>query len=233
MDSQDKMETVKNHFDEEARIFDETILKLIPHYNEMIEALVNALPFDENEKLNIIDLGCGTGTIALKIKHKFKNAAILCVDISDNMINAAKSKLKDYDGMSFTVSDFYHFNFTEKYDAAVSSLALHHLVTGKDKIKFYRKIFRALNRGASFYNADLVLASEEKMQEFYISKWIKFMNKFYSMDEINNKWLEKNRVEDNPSKLYDQLVWLEKTGFKKIDVIWKYYNFAVYGGKKF
>jgi tRNA (cmo5U34)-methyltransferase len=30
----------------------------------------------------------------------------------------------------------------------------------------------------------------------------------------------------------DQLAWLKDLGFSEIDVIWKYYNFAVNGGRK-
>ncbi len=30
----------------------------------------------------------------------------------------------------------------------------------------------------------------------------------------------------------DQLAWLAEIGFTDVDVVWKYYNFAVYGGRK-
>jgi tRNA (cmo5U34)-methyltransferase len=52
------------------------------------------------------------------------------------------------------------------------------------------------------------------------------------MEEINGNWLVKYKNEDNPAKIIDQIFWLKKIGLKQIDVIWKYYNFAVYGGKK-
>lgn len=38
--------------------------------------------------------------------------------------------------------------------------------------------------------------------------------------------------EDRPAKLIEQLNWLAEIGFTDVDVIWKYYNFAVYGGLK-
>ena len=38
--------------------------------------------------------------------------------------------------------------------------------------------------------------------------------------------------EDKPSKLVDQLTWLSEIGFVDVDVIWKYYKLAVYGGVK-
>jgi tRNA (cmo5U34)-methyltransferase len=58
------------------------------------------------------------------------------------------------------------------------------------------------------------------------------MNKIVSKDEILNYWIPKYKEEDRPAKLMDQLKWLEDIGFKSVDVIWKYYNFSVYGGIK-
>ena len=58
------------------------------------------------------------------------------------------------------------------------------------------------------------------------------MRKHVSEEEIDNKWLPKYREEDKPAKLMNQLQWLVDIGFIETDVIWKYYNFAVYGGRK-
>ncbi|MDR2941590.1 MAG: hypothetical protein LBV17_03260 [Treponema sp.] len=44
----DRIKTVKDHFEEEADEFDKIILKLIPHYTEMIEALVMSIPFERD-----------------------------------------------------------------------------------------------------------------------------------------------------------------------------------------
>lgn len=52
------------------------------------------------------------------------------------------------------------------------------------------------------------------------------------MDDINNNWLVKYRNEDKPARLLDQIKWLEEIGFSDVDILWKYYNFAVYGGLK-
>jgi tRNA (cmo5U34)-methyltransferase len=102
---------------------------------------------------------------------------ITCIDISKNMIDIAKNKLKDYKDSRFIINDFYNYKFDSRYDVAVSSLALHHLVTDKDKFKFYKKIFNALNKNGVFYNADVVTASDEKLQDFYMSKWIDYMSR--------------------------------------------------------
>lgn len=61
------MEKIKRHFEEEAEEFDGLIRKLIPYYPEMVEALVEALPWEREREIRVIDLGCGTGTLALRV----------------------------------------------------------------------------------------------------------------------------------------------------------------------
>lgn len=222
---------IRAHFEEEAYEFDQIILKLIPHYENMIQALVNALPFDRELNVSVIDLGCGTGTVSLSIKKAFPNARITCLDIASNMIEMAKIKLKDDTNCSFIVGDFASYVFDKKYDVIVSSLALHHLETD-GKRSFYAKIYEALEPKGVFCNADVVLGSNDDLQQRYMEQWKEFMSRNVSLEEINNKWIPKYYEEDRPSKLMNQLVWLREIGFSEVDVPWKYYNFAVYGGRK-
>jgi tRNA (cmo5U34)-methyltransferase len=226
------MDTVKKHFEAEAKEFDQIILRLIPYYPEMIEALISAIPFDRSSRINVMDLGCGTGTIARRIKETFPQARITCLDLAENMIEMTRLKLANFSETRFQVGDFTSYKFDDSYDVIVSSLALHHLVSDQDKIDFYRKIHAALNPKGVFYNADVVLASSETIQKAYIEKWKAFMKRQITEEEINTKWLRQYHEEDRPAKLMDQINWLANLGFAEIDVIWKYYNFAVYGGRK-
>ncbi|MGZ7116648.1 MAG: methyltransferase type 12, partial [Methanobacterium sp.] len=66
----------------------------------------------------------------------------------------------------------------------------------------------------------------------YLDKWKEFLNQSFKAEDINEKWVPTAENEDNPSKLIDQLDWLSEIGFKDVDVIWKYYGGAVYGGIK-
>jgi len=223
---------IKKHFEEEAKEFDKIIRKIIPFYNEMLEALLFAMPHPKSQKIKVADLGCGTGTIAKMILERHPNSILTCVDLAANMIETAKIKLGKYKNVEYIVGDFHNFNFNRKYDAVVTSLALHHLRNDNDKKKFFKKIFDALNKNGVFYNADVVLGSNETVQNLYINKWKEFMRRKVSVSEIESKWIPKYEEEDRPAKLIEQMKWLEEIGFEKTDVIWKYYNFAVYGGVK-
>ena len=64
------MDKVKEHFEEEAKEFDSTILKLIPRYDDMINCMVSVIPFDNSEDFKLLDLGSGTGNITKAVKEK-------------------------------------------------------------------------------------------------------------------------------------------------------------------
>ncbi|OUL37510.1 methyltransferase type 12 [Nostoc sp. T09] len=226
------MEKVKQHFEEEAQEFDAIIRRLIPYYDQILDALVTALPFSQMQPISVVDLGCGTGTIARRIKDIYPQAQITCVDIAKKMLQIANVKLGDSD-VRYQLANFEDYEFDTTYDVAVSSLALHHLVSDDDKIKFYKKIYGCLNPGGVFYNADVILGSSLHLQEVYVSKWRKYMRLEVSVEEIEQKWMPQHYDEDHPAKLMSQLAWLRDMGFAEVDVIWKYYNFAVYGGRKF
>lgn len=227
------MNKIKEHFEAEALEFDGIIIKLIPFYDQMIGALIDSIHFDSNSAIRIIDLGCGTGTVAKRISQKFPNSKIVCLDIASNMIDIAKHKLSEHKDTEFITGDFSMIDIDNKFDVVVSSLALHHLENDIRKKEFYNKIHDILSDFGLFINADVVLASTDYHQNINMNRWIEFMKKSIPEDEIFYKWIPKYKAEDRPAKLIDQLKWLQDIGFKSVDVIWKYYNFSVFGGFKY
>jgi tRNA (cmo5U34)-methyltransferase len=222
------MDRIKQHFEEEAGDFDRIILTLIPDYPQMVEAQVAALPFESAAPIRVIDLGCGTGTVAQSVLDAFQNAHVTCLDLAENMIALAQAKLARYPAVRFVVGDFAAFD--GEYDVVISSLALHHLATDEHKRRFYGHIYDRLSPGGVFYNGDVVLASSDFLQAIYMHRWRAFMRRNISDEEIEEKWIAKHQAEDHPARLVDQLAWLTEIGFADVDVLWKHYNFAVYGG---
>ena len=224
------MDNVREHFEEEAQDFDGIILKLIPDYAQMMEALVSALPFPKMAVIQGIDLGCGTGTVTQAVLSVFPQAQFSCLDIAENMIQMARSKLSNHANVRYLTGDFS--SFEGRYDVVVSSLALHHLVSEDDKRRFYQRVHNALLPGGAFYNADIVLGSSKFLQQAYMGQWRSFMRRQIPDREIDGKWIPKYEAEDHPARLMDHLAWLADAGFSDVDVVWKRHNFAVYGGVK-
>lgn len=225
------MPDLKKHFNQEAEAFDKQVLKNIPKYPEMLTALINAIP-DNKETPKILDLGCGTGNITQKIMEKFPNAQVTCLDLSENMIEIAKNKLSSYENIEYIIGDFTKTEMTEKYDAIVSSLALHHIPNDKEKQDMYKAIYEALNINGVFYNADVIQGNSTYNEQLN--------NKIAEQDMLDNGITQEEIIEhkgkrdanDIPTTTYNHIKMLENVGFQEIDVIWKYYANVVYGGTK-
>ena len=219
-----------DHFEEEAKKYDEIILTLIPEYRHMVDVLVSILPFAKEQAFSVIDLGCGTGSVSRRIKDAFPNIQLTCVDIAKNMLDIASAK--NGPDTILIQADFNTFDFPQKYDAIVSSLALHHLETDEGKGIFYRKIYEALKGGGIFVNIDVVTGGDNALQKVYLKNWKDFMVKNTSVQEVENKWLPNYHAEDRPVSIMRHIGMLQKSGFGMIDVVYKHYNYAVYCAKK-
>ncbi len=226
----DRMEEIRHHFEEEAAGYDGIIIGLIPYYEEMMEAVASSLPFDQDDSIHILDLGCGTGSLSHRVRSRFPRAVFTLVDISERMLTLAGHKLGEDAVKASYCTDFSRFIPPEQYDGIISSLALHHLERDDEKKDFFARIRPAIKGGGVFLNADVVLADDERLQEAYMEKWISYMRRSLPLEEIHENWLAKYRREDRPAPLAKQLDWLKEAGFDPVETVWKYYNFAVYGG---
>ncbi|MFB3897123.1 MAG: methyltransferase domain-containing protein [bacterium] len=227
-----RMEKVKQHFSSESRTFDDLIVKVVPYYSQMIGAIINNLPFNEDKKIKVLDLGCGTGTISYLIHQRYPNMELTCVDVSQQMLEVAKDKLKRVKKVTFILGDFHSYRITGKFDAIVSSLALHHLESEQDRDIFYTSIYQSLKSGGIFINADIMKSDNAYFQKVNYAKWKEFGMRSLSADFIENTTFVKHREEDRCSTILKETDRLRKIGFKHIEIFWKYYNFATYGAIK-
>lgn len=225
------MSNVREHFDSEAGIFDEQVLKVVPYYREMLDALVTSIPFPAGKDIRVLDLGCGTGTISALVKSRFPNAHVTCVDVSQNMLDTAAKKLAAFKDIKYELADFHSYEIKEGYDAIVASLALHHLETIEDKTAMHKKIFNAMNKGGIFANADITISPDERIQSNYLKKWKDYILKTLPEDQADKNY-ERYLREDRPSILIDEIERLKKIGFSHVEIFWKFYNFATYGAIK-
>ncbi|MBI4978907.1 MAG: class I SAM-dependent methyltransferase [Spirochaetes bacterium] len=226
MDTKSKMKVIHDHFDDEAKQFDANIVKFIPCYDEMLDTAVAAVPFARGRTMRVADLGTGTGELALKFMNAYPKAVMTCVDMSENMLTMASRKLGKYRKTTYVCSDFYHFSFTGKYDAVISSFALHHLVTDADKQSFCRKIYAALKPGGVFVNADVVLGATKHLQAYAMGQWVSFLKKTLPPKGVA-QLLRNFKREDSPAPVAEHFTFLKAAGFSKADILWRKYMGAV------
>jgi tRNA (cmo5U34)-methyltransferase len=221
--------------------FDAGIRQLIPRYDEMLEVVCCCVP---RSARYILDLGCGTGELSLKLLERCPDAIVVAVDYSHRAIAQAKSKIKTagYEERWTSIAmDFGEWalgktprQMERKFDACVSSLAIHHL-SNEMKLKLFDRIGKSLKDGGSFWNADPVVIELTQLSEAYQQvreDWA--IAQGTTIAQVRAKLGQSNNYgyssQDRLATLEEHLQWLKMAGFKTISVPWKYYGLAIFGG---
>ena len=75
--------------------YDEKIAATLPYYEDFYKQISDILHCCFNEKISWLDLGCGTGKMAETAFREFSIERFVFCDISEDMINIAKSRFKN------------------------------------------------------------------------------------------------------------------------------------------
>jgi release factor glutamine methyltransferase len=104
-------------------LIDKRALVPRPETEQLVELLVSEIS-DQESEVRIVDVGTGSGVIALSLAMKFPEAEVFAVDISDEALSLARENAKQL-GLSERVriqkGDLLE-NLTERFDVIVANL---------------------------------------------------------------------------------------------------------------
>lgn len=222
--------------------FDQGIRQLLPHYDQMLGEIAGCLPEATKQ---ILELGCGTGELSLKVLERFPHAHLVAVDYSPRMLAYAQQKLEAAgyaERITWVEADFGDWatgkesplNGEAKFNACVSSLAIHHL-SHPLKLKLFQQIHYALKSGGCFWNADPTPSETPQLEEVYQAKreeWA--VQQGTTLGQVRTKLgssdTHGHSSHDHLESLAAHFNLLQQAGFSSVDVPWKYYGLAVFGG---
>ena len=103
----------------------------------------------------VLDVGCGTGTLALLIRRQLPSGTVVGLDGDDRVLGIAARKAAHSRVRASWVRAFSDRlpHPSGYFDCVVTSLMLHHL-THEQKLATLREIHRVLSRGGTIYCAD-------------------------------------------------------------------------------
>ncbi len=219
-----------------ADVFDDMVTRSVPFYDEIhfiIKDILNKTTFDNGL---IYDLGCSTGTtIALMYSHlktQKRFPSFIGVDNSAPMIKQCRQKLaqkqiknytlicKNIEQLDFLPSNLIVMNYTLQF------------VDPKIREMILKKIYSSLVPGGIFILSEKISCTNKKIDDLFIDLYYDFKKRNgYSELAIAQKReaLENILIPLTPSK---QMAMLKKAGFKKNDLLFKWYNFASFIGIK-
>jgi SAM-dependent methyltransferase len=117
------------------------------------EALLRQANIQDGHR--VLDLGCGTGTLALLVKRAHRGAEVFGLDADPEALKLARTKLEEagievelHQGLASALP-----YVAESFDLALSSLFFHHLLS-ELKLEAMREVLRVLRPGGAFHIAD-------------------------------------------------------------------------------
>jgi release factor glutamine methyltransferase len=103
-------------------LVDENVLVPRPETEELVELVINNHRNDKN--IRILDIGTGSGCIAIALSHFLSDAEVLGIDVSESALNLASrnSEMNLSKKISFEKKDFLkNCNFLGTYNVLVSN----------------------------------------------------------------------------------------------------------------
>lgn len=108
----------------------------------------------------ILDVGCGTGTLALRIKEQYPSVEVVGIDPDAKALSRADGKArKQRVDVSFAKAFSESLPYRDgTFDRVISSFMFHH-VPDDAKPQMLREAFRVLRNGGSFHMLDVSRSS--------------------------------------------------------------------------
>ena len=135
------------------------------------DTLIEHLDWDGNGR--VIDIGCGSGAVAVRIAKKYPSAQVVGVDYLGNMWEYSKAQCEQNaraegvnDQVSFQKGDAAKLSFEGGFfDAAVSNDTFHNVRSVKDKRDVLKEALRVVRKGGAFAFQDAFM-----MKRYYHSE---------------------------------------------------------------
>ena len=226
-----------------AKTYLDGVRGAIPFAAEEIDIMLRIINHYKREIKSFLDLGCGDGILGRTIIVSYPESKGIFVDFSEPMINAAKEKCGEYkERAEFFVADFGDDNRDETIlhgpvDLVISGFAIHHQ-PDENKKRIFGKIFNSLNPGGLFLNLEQVASSSKENEKIFDEFFMDHMKKF-NRDSGGKDMLQKIEEEYYKDKSVNKLApveeqcrWLRESGFVNVDIFFKVFEMAVFGGVK-
>lgn len=221
----------------------------VPGRTEQIATLLHLLPARTDEAFTVVELASGEGMLAQAVLEEFPHCRYMTLDGSAAMRERMRQRLARF-GDRLEIRPFelaeqeWRTLLPSPLRCVLSSLSVHHL-SASGKRQLFQDMAARLEPGGALLLADIILPATQPIahlfaqqydeivraqslamrggpsgyEQFQKMKWNYFAYDYGSADSY-----------DQPSRLSDQLRWLQEAGFSQVDCFWMQAGHAVYGG---
>lgn len=131
--------------------------------NKIVDLLISYIHWNGNG--TVLDIGCGSGALSIKIAKKYKKANVTGIDYWGGIWEYSKIRCEDnaraegvMDRLTFQRASASSLPFKdESFDLVVSNLVFHEVKDVKNKYDIIKESLRVLKKGGTFVFQDLFL----------------------------------------------------------------------------
>jgi trans-aconitate methyltransferase len=214
---------------------------LVPRKDEMLEVIVDLVPFGEEDAFTVVDVGAGQGALSERILGRFPGAHMVLVDASAEMLDVAEGRLARYaPRFSIVRGDFnearWHAMASRRAPSAhpvgavVSSIALHYLKTER-RAPFFREVYDLLDTRGFFAHGGSFDSEHPTVQAYldrtrleHTQRQLRELEgREVSLERLRENWqVESDKAGINRLRLNEQTRLLEQAGFAHVETVWRY-----------
>lgn len=220
--------TASDYFGAMVESYDSLIRRAVPRYEEMSTRLVEYLP---PTAAHILELGCGTGNLSLRLFQRYPSSHLTFVDASPEMVELTRQRLESaFPGVlersTFLISPFEHLSLVPgAYDLISSSISLHHV---EDKGELYRSLHAALAPNGWFCFADQMAGASREQHQLNWARWLAFCRApGHCSEEEVESLLAHAAAHDHYTPVAEHFALLEQAGFTVLDCVWRNWMWGI------
>jgi tRNA (cmo5U34)-methyltransferase len=213
-----------------ARVFNDMLRRSVPHYLEIQDMICAITKNFAQKNSTIYDLGCSTGTTLLKISTALRGfpVRLVGIDSSKAMLKKAEIKLQKSTGTArwaLLKKDLnYRIGF-ENASVIIANLTLQ-FVKPANRENLVSEIYKDLNKNGAFIFVEKITSEDRKVKKTFIDLYHDFkLRNRYSKSEISRKSEALKNVLI-PYTQEENIALLKKSGFRTMDVFFRWYNFC-------
>ncbi|CAG0927902.1 hypothetical protein PLCT1_00520 [Planctomycetaceae bacterium] len=225
-----------------AKTFLKGIRGAIPYALDQMELMMRLINANGGVR-RFADLGCGDGVLSMRIFESYPEAKGVLLDFSETMLTEARARFR---GRAFSAEvvtgDFSGRRWAEgvchlaPFDAVVSGYAIHHQSDERKK-EIFREIFELLRPGGIFINLEHVSSPSVWVNEVFEGLFADSVREFHRRSGATKEEIEAfiNRPDNDLNILAPagvQCEWLSEAGFADVDIYFKCFETAVFGGRR-
>ena len=106
-------EKIRDAFDSIASKYDSNRKKLIPCFDELYSipiSLINLIS-EKSTRLNVLDIGAGTGLLTSFLLEKYPDSNVTLIDMAGGMMDIAKTRFNGNNNINYIIADYVDYDF--------------------------------------------------------------------------------------------------------------------------